>query len=287
MDFIEIKSSQKKSVARISKKLSEQCTKLFKKIRHPDKKLIHRPPLRKPPSELLLNFTDNGKMPIRNEFYCNEVYSDSDSEDSQRKIQLIIKNDEFLKFRDKVRKREPLDYEDKTMTKKMFKYESEISGKSVAVIGTWNPWVEAIAYEVGAARITTLDYTRKGYEDSSRLQWVHVNDFLDSVIESGEFESFDNIASFSSIEHSGLGRYGDPLAPFGDLEAVQQVNCMLKPGGLFFLGLPVSRDESSYIEFNAHRMYGKYRLELLFNGWKVLEEEPGGGVHRVFVLRKL
>ena len=32
-------------------------------------------------------------------------------------------------------------------------------------------------------------------------------------------QQYDCVASFSSVEHSGLGRYGDELNPFGDLQA--------------------------------------------------------------------
>ena len=94
-------------------------------------------------------------------------------------------------------------------------------------------------------------------------------------------EQLDNSASFSSIEDSGLGRYGDPLSPEGNIDAVRQVHCMLKPNGLFFLDLPTSQDGSNYIEFNAHRVYGSKRLDLLFNGWtkKAYKKD-------VFVLRK-
>ena len=43
---------------------------------------------------------------------------------------------------------------------------------------------------------------------------------------------------------------------------VRQVHCMLKPGGLFFLGLTSTHQEKGFIEFNAHRYYGFKRLEL-------------------------
>ncbi len=35
----------------------------------------------------------------------------------------------------------------------------------------------------------------------------------------GKLEKFDTVVSFSSIEHSGLGRYGDGLNPWADLVA--------------------------------------------------------------------
>ncbi|KAK5964144.1 hypothetical protein GCK32_017207, partial [Trichostrongylus colubriformis] len=44
-------------------------------------------------------------------------------------------------------------------------------------------------------------------------------------------KSFDFAASFSSIEHSGLGRYGDPIDPIGDLREVWKTSCLLKKGG--------------------------------------------------------
>jgi hypothetical protein len=268
-----------------NKKKIDQCMKLFIKLSSPNTNLIFRPPLKQPPPELMPNFTDNGKMPIIKQYYFDDAYSDSDAAKADKVNQIITIGD-VAKLRKLVKEKVPMSsYDDTVMNKKLFAYKSEVSGKSIAVIGTISPWIEAIAYEVGAAKITTLDYTRKIYEDS-RLEWIHVNDYLEEIIKSGQFEEFDNIASFSSIEHSGLGRYGDPLSPYGDLDAVKQVNCMLKPGGLFFLGLPVSSDGSSYIEYNAHRIYGTYRLNLLFKGWQLLESELGGANHRVFVLKK-
>ncbi len=75
--------------------------------------------------------------------------------------------------------------------------------------------------------------------------------------------SFDFIASFSSIEHSGLGRYGDPSDPIGDLREMQKFHCLLKRGSVVFVGFPVGQDE---IVFNLHRIYGAVRLALMFAG---------------------
>ena len=113
-------------------------------------------------------------------------------------------------------------------------------------------------------------------------------DYLDDLISGNRnIEQFDNSASFSSIEHSGLGRYGDPLSPEGDIDAVRQIHCMLKPNGLFFLGLPTSKDNSSYIEFNAHRVYGSKRLDILFNQWDKIDEiKCKDNVHIIYVLEK-
>jgi hypothetical protein len=267
-------------------KYNENCIKLYKKMRYPDKSLIVRPPLKQPPHEMLNDFIQNGLMPITKYWYFDNAYTDSNSENTNGEMKNVYK--QLVDTLKQVRANAGLpNYGDKNLNKLMHLYASEIAQKSLAVIGTEYPWVEAIAYDIGASSITTLDYTRKTY-GVENLHWYHVNDYLEDAMESQKLEHFGTIASFSSIEHSGLGRYGDPLSPYGDVDAVRQVHCMLRPGGLFFLALPVSDDNSSYIEFNAHRVYGTARLKLLFNGWQLLHrEKETSGFHGIFVLRKI
>lgn len=40
----------------------------------------------------------------------------------------------------------------------------------------------------------------------------------------------DFAISYSSWEHDGLGRYGDPVDPWGDVKAMQRASCYVKPG---------------------------------------------------------
>ena len=47
---------------------------------------------------------------------------------------------------------------------------------------------------------------------------------------------FDAVVSFSSIEHSGLGRYGEALNPWGDLITMAKAWCLTKLGGKFLIG---------------------------------------------------
>ncbi|PIC27702.1 hypothetical protein B9Z55_019876 [Caenorhabditis nigoni] len=51
-------------------------------------------------------------------------------------------------------------------------------------------------------------------------------------------EPFDFVAPCGPIEIVGLGRYGDVLDAFGDLQMISMLGCSLKKGGLFFLGIP-------------------------------------------------
>jgi hypothetical protein len=257
------------------------CMQLFKKLRYPNKSLIIYPPLKEPPADMLLNFTQNGEMPLRRLWYFN------DATQSKNDIIGFISNKEIENWRLKVRKGEPLKYEDVNLRGLMYKYSQYIKNQYIAVIGTTAVWIESIAVELEAKKIYTLDYTRNKYE-SSQLEWVHVFDYLDNAIKQGLIEDFDTSVSFSSIEHSGLGRFGDPLDPYGDLEAVKQVHCMLKPNGIFFLGLPTTGNENSYLEFNAYRIYGPKRFKLIFDGWQQLDKSTrSADGQEVFMLKKI
>lgn len=50
--------------------------------------------------------------------------------------------------------------------------------------------------------------------------------------------SFDAIVSLSAIEHIGLGHYGDPLDPVGDITAMANAWDWLKPGGWLYADVP-------------------------------------------------
>lgn len=59
----------------------------------------------------------------------------------------------------------------------------------------------------------------------------------------GNLPEFDFAVSFSSYEHDGLGRYGDPVDPWGDIWDVRRITCFVKPGGLLYLGVPMGPDQ--------------------------------------------
>jgi len=54
------------------------------------------------------------------------------------------------------------------------------------------------------------------------------------------------------VEHVGLGRYGDPLDPEGDLKAMAELRRVLEPGGNLLFVVPVGQPR---VMFNAHRIY--------------------------------
>ena len=63
----------------------------------------------------------------------------------------------------------------------------------------------------------------------------------------------DSISDLHSIEHFGLGRYGDDIDYNGYLKAIENIYSMLKRNGKFYFSVPIG---SQRIEFNAHRVFG-------------------------------
>lgn len=138
----------------------------------------------------------------------------------------------------------------------------KIPGSRVLVIGSEKPWLEATCLLLGATNVVTLEYGTI-VSTHPNIQTLTPPEFRNLYI-NGTLGQFDTVVSFSSIEHSGLGRYGDALNPWGDLLAVARAWCVTKPGGALALGVPSGMDA---VEFNAHRVYGKIRWPLITANW--------------------
>ena len=173
--------------------------------------------------------------------------------------------------------------------------DSHIENKDVAIFGSIDPYIEAIVFALGARKVVTFEYneltivrpgvwegvTSKAYKrlldvfhhkkDDDRVcppnKDTDADDADASSASTHEYASkFDTVVSFSSFDHSGLGRYGDPLNPQGDLEAMKFAKSVLKKGGegVFLLTVPVGPD---VVVFNLHRRYGETRLPMLLDGF--------------------
>ncbi|KAK6746616.1 hypothetical protein RB195_000099 [Necator americanus] len=131
------------------------------------------------------------------------------------------------------------------------------------IVGSIEPWVEVYALRNGAKEVLTVDYQNITITGTNKVEYIHP---LDLVHRWQEFEGgFDFVISFSSIEHSGLGRYGDPLDPIGDLREIWKITCFLKSKGYFYLGIPRGQDS---VVFNLHRIYGVMRLAMVMTGFE-------------------
>ncbi len=65
-------------------------------------------------------------------------------------------------------------------------------------------------------------------------------------------DSVESISCMHTIEHIGLGRYGDPLDPDGDLKAIAELKRVTAKGGDLLFVSPVGKPK---LMFNGHRIY--------------------------------
>ena len=70
-------------------------------------------------------------------------------------------------------------------------------------------------------------------------------------------ECTDSLSCLHSIEHFGLGRYGDAIDANGHQKGLKQLMRMVKPGGLLYLSTPIGPQR---VEFNAHRIFAAETL---------------------------
>ncbi len=85
--------------------------------------------------------------------------------------------------------------------------------------------------------------------------------------------SFDIITCISTIEHIGLGSYGDRKDIKGDLSAMQEIRRILKPKGLLLLTIPYSSVFNIEKGTSDARLYDSKRLDMLIKRFKIIQEE--------------
>merc|ERR1719499_533113 len=82
----------------------------------------------------------------------------------------------------------------------------DLKDKSVLVIGSEKPWLEAMSIHYGARQVTTLEYGAI-YSEHPKINTFLPHEFRKAYLD-GTLELFDAVLTFSSLEHPGLGRYG-------------------------------------------------------------------------------
>jgi len=81
-------------------------------------------------------------------------------------------------------------------------------------------------------------------------------------------ESIQSLSCMHVIEHIGLGRYGDPLNPVGDLGAASELSRVLAVGGHLLIVVPLGKPN---IYFNAHRVYSYDQVKAMFSNLLLME----------------
>lgn len=62
-----------------------------------------------------------------------------------------------------------------------------------------------------------------------------------------------SVSCLHTLEHIGLGRYGDPIDANGDLASIRELSRIVVPGGSLLVAVPMGKEMR--IQFNAHRIY--------------------------------
>ncbi len=212
-----------------------------------------RTPPRKMPKKLYDAFTLGGVIDVQ-EWYFNDAETGGAPRDYKKKD--IDENILKATMRN-------TNYYGKTdfwLYQSLEKY--PVKDKEVVVMGSRTPWYESICLSEGA-RCSVIEYNEITCNDS-RITYYTTEQYEKYHLT----KRFDCGLSISSFEHDGLGRYGDPINPDGDIEAMSKMKITLKPNSLLFLAVPIGAD---CVVWNAHRIYGRARFHRLIQGWNLLD----------------
>ena len=102
-------------------------------------------------------------------------------------------------------------------------------------------------------------------------------DLTNLPFKDGELRSF---SCMHTLEHVGLGRYGDPVDPSGDIKAFHELSRVVARGGDLLIVVPTGKE--SRIEFNAHRVYAyddvmSYFPDFSLREFAYIPEKPSRG----------
>eukprot|EP00090_Calanus_glacialis_P038258 TRINITY_DN6683_c0_g1_i4.p1 TRINITY_DN6683_c0_g1~~TRINITY_DN6683_c0_g1_i4.p1 ORF type:complete len:640 (-),score=138.81 TRINITY_DN6683_c0_g1_i4:103-2022(-) len=150
----------------------------------------------------------------------------------------------------------------------------DVSNKNILVIGTVEPWLEAVLFSRGAKKVVTLEYGNY-VSHFPNHEFIKPKEFSERYL-AGSLDKFDAVFTHSSLEHSGLGRYGDSLNPWGDLISIAQAWCASTPEAKLAIAVPTAVNGEDAILFNGAKIYGPRLYPFLTTNWKFtwpLEDE--------------
>jgi SAM-dependent methyltransferase len=92
--------------------------------------------------------------------------------------------------------------------------------------------------------------------------------------------SLASVSCMHVVEHVGLGRYGDPLDPHGDMKAMTELQRVVAPSGSLLFVVPVGTPR---VCFDAHRIYSFEMIqeafpELELVDFSLIPDDPAKGL---------
>jgi hypothetical protein len=79
--------------------------------------------------------------------------------------------------------------------------------------------------------------------------------------------SVESISSLHTVEHVGLGRYGDDIDPDGWKKSLAELARVVKPTGRLYVSVPVGVER---VKFNAHRIFSPHTVIAALSGLQVV-----------------
>ena len=90
---------------------------------------------------------------------------------------------------------------------------------------------------------------------------------------------FDVVIAVSTVEHVGLGRYGDPIDVEGDRNAIKEVKRVMTSDGILLITVPFGKRFTT----SLHRVYDEETLLLLLEGFDIQSIEYFLSTNRLWV----
>lgn len=82
-------------------------------------------------------------------------------------------------------------------------------------------------------------------------------------------QTIESMSALCSLEHFGLGRYGDPVDPSAHLHAMENIQRVLMPGANLYISLPIG--PKNYVEYHLHRVYSPRYVVEKFSSMDLIE----------------
>ncbi len=112
-------------------------------------------------------------------------------------------------------------------------------------------------------KVTLIDVRPLGYDIG--VDFIQADAANLDGIEDGTIES---LSALCSLEHIGLGRYGDKIDPEGCFKCFDSIQKKMMAGGDIYISVPIGRE---HVEFNAHRVFRAETIKNAFDKCKLVE----------------
>lgn len=102
------------------------------------------------------------------------------------------------------------------------------------------------------------------------LEIENMETVVDDATELRQFDnnSVDSMSALCSLEHFGLGRYGDKVDPEACFKVFDRIQDKLKIGGSLYVSVPIGKEK---VQFNAHRIFYASTIVEMFSRMELKE----------------